>query len=164
MLFHGDWTHAPNSAHLSTECKCMTSQIETLFAPAAQQFTVHLITTNNVHVVFWADHWWNPVWLDNPTRLRTFIPDTDTHPPGVTFPRTAWVWLNCLRTGVRCFCSYLHKWNMTSSAACECGAEEQTVDHVVFQCPIHRPPHRLHGLMVVDIRTIEWLLNTWPKI
>jgi len=24
-----------------------------------------------------------------------------------------------------------------ASAACECGAEEQTVDHVVLQCPIH---------------------------
>jgi len=28
---------------------------------------------------------------------------------------------------------------MASSAACECGAEEQTVGHVVLQCPIHRP-------------------------
>jgi len=23
----------------------------------------------------------------------------------------------------------------------ECGAEEQTVDHVVLECPIHQPPH-----------------------
>ena len=29
---------------------------------------------------------------------------------------------------------------MAPSAACECGAEEQTVDEVVLQCPIHRPP------------------------
>ena len=25
-------------------------------------------------------------------------------------------------------------------AACKCGVEEQTVDHVVLQCPIYRPP------------------------
>jgi len=25
------------------------------------------------------------------------------------------------------------------SVTCECGAEEQTVDHVVLHCPIHRP-------------------------
>jgi len=37
----------------------------------------------------------------------------------------------------------------------------QTVDHVVLQCPIHRPPH---GLTVVDDETIEWLFNTCPKI
>jgi len=51
---------------------------------------------------------------------------------------------------------------MAPSAACECGAEEQTVDAVVLQCPIHRIPHGLHGLTVLDDQTIEWLLNTCP--
>jgi len=53
---------------------------------------------------------------------------------------------------------------MTSSAACECGAEEQTVDHVVRHYPIHRPPHGLHGLTVLDDETTEWLINTCPEI
>jgi len=51
---------------------------------------------------------------------------------------------------------------MAPSGACECGAE-QTVDHVVLQCPIRRPPHGLHGLTVLDDETIEWLLNTCPR-
>jgi len=38
------------------------------------------------------------------------------------------------------------------------------VDHVVLQCPIHRPPHGLHGLTVMDDETIEWLLNTCSEI
>jgi len=42
--------------------------------------------------------------------------------------------------------SFLYKWGMAPAAACECGAGEQTVDHVVLQCLIHRPPHGLHGL------------------
>jgi len=45
----------------------------------------------------------------------------------------------------------------------ECGAE-QTVDHVVLQCPIHRPLHGLHGLTVLDDETTEWLLNTCLEI
>jgi len=45
------------------------------------------------------------------------------------------------------------------SAACECGAKEQTADHVVLQCPIHRPCHGEHSLMVLDVETIEWLLT-----
>ena len=45
--------------------------------------------------------------------------------------RTTWVRLNCLRTGAGRFHSCLYKWSMTSSAVCECGAEEQTIDHVV---------------------------------
>jgi len=28
-------------------------------------------------------------WADDPTRLRTFIPDTGTHSPGMTLPRRA---------------------------------------------------------------------------
>ena len=32
------------------------------------------------------------------------------------------------------------------------------------QCPIHRPPHGLHGPTVLDDETMEWLLNTCPKI
>jgi len=53
---------------------------------------------------------------------------------------------------------------MVSSATCECGAEEQTVDHVVLVRPIHQPPHGLHGLTVLDNETTEWLLNTCPEI
>jgi len=66
-------------------------------------------------------------------------------------------------TGVGRFRSCLHKWGMAPSAACECGAEEQTAVHVVLQCPIHRP-HGLHGLMVQDVETTQWMLNTCPEI
>ena len=82
----------------------------------------------------------------------------------MTLPRRAWVLLNHIHTGIGRFRSCLCIWGMASSVACECGAEEQTVDHVVLQCPIHRPPHGLHGLMVLDDKTIEWLLNTCPEI
>jgi len=87
-------------------------------------------------------------------KLYTFIPDIVTYPPGMALPRTAWVLLNRLRTGVGRFRSCLHKCDMASSAACECGAEEQNADHVVFQCPIHRPLRGLHGLTVLDDETV----------
>ena len=75
------------------------------------------------------------------TRLRIFIPDTGEYSSRVTLPRRAWVRLNCLRIGVVRFYSCLYKWRMALSPACECGAEEQTVEHVVLQCPIHWHPH-----------------------
>ena len=70
----------------------------------------------------------------------------------MTLPRRAWVWLNHLHTGVGRFRSCLYEWGIASSAACECGAEEQTLDHVVLQYPIHRP---LHGLTVLEDETTE---------
>jgi len=53
---------------------------------------------------------------------------------------------------------------MIPSSACECGAEEQTADHVVLQCPIHQPPHELHGLTILADGTIDCLLNSYPEI
>ena len=61
-----------------------------------------------------------------------------THTHGMILPRRAWVRLNRLRTCVGRFDSCLYKWGIASSATCECGAE-QTVDHVILHCPIHRP-------------------------
>jgi len=40
-----------------------------------------------------------------------------------------------------------------------CAAQNTTVDHVVLCCPIHGPPHGVHGLTVLDNKTIKWLLN-----
>jgi len=82
----------------------------------------------------------------------------------MTLPRRAWVRLNRLRTVVGRFRSCLYKWDMASSAACECGAEEQTDDHVFLQCPFYRPPHGLHGLTVLDDETTEWLLHAYCEI
>jgi len=90
-------------------------------------------------------------WLENTTRLCSFIPDVGTHPPWTALPRIAWDRLNRLRTGVERFRSCLHKWGMSPSAACECGTDVQTVEHVVIHCPIHRPPYGVHGLTVLRV-------------
>ena len=82
----------------------------------------------------------------------------------MTFPRPAWARLNRLRIGVGHTRACVCKWGMASFAADECGAEEQTVAHVVLQCPIHRPPHGLHGLSVLNDETIERVFNTYPEI
>jgi len=109
------------------------------FVPAAQQL-ISSSDDNNRSAALCADHRSNEKWLENTTRLRTFIPDIGTHPRGMALPRIAWVRLNRLRTGVGRFRSCLYKWGMTSSAACECGSKEQTVDHVLLHCAIHRTP------------------------
>jgi len=96
---------------------------------------------------------------NNPTRLRTSIPDTGTHTPGMTLPRR-WVWLNCrcrtfslppVQMGYGLFCG-VWVWRRTNRQPC--------------RPPLSNPstPHGLHGLAVLDDETIEWLLNTCPDI
>jgi len=85
-----------------------------------------------------------------PTRLRIFIPDIGNHPLGATLPRRAWVRLNRLHSSVEHFRSCLQKWGMASSAACECGAEEQPSTMLSSNVQ-----YGLHGLTVLDDGTIE---------
>ena len=162
---HGAWTSSPRSAHLSTESECTAYQIETPIC--IRRITHQFNWQHRKFGAILADHRWNAEWLDNTTGLRTFSPSSPTPAntlPGMALPRTAWVRLNRLRTGVGRFRSMLAQMGMVTSATCECGAEEQTVDHVVLHCPIQRTPRGLHRLTVLDDETIESLLNTCPKI
>jgi len=76
------------------------------FVSSAQQL-ISLSDNNNKRAAQWADHQWNAEWADNPTRVRTLIPDTGAHIPGMTLPRKAWVQVNRFRTCVRRFRSCL---------------------------------------------------------
>ena len=146
-------------------CSTQCSPVHQVQKHSASNRDTHLCSphisssNNNIRTKHcaWADHQWKMEWLDNLTWLHTFIPDTSTYPPRLILPRTAWVRFSHL-------CSFLHKWGIASSAACECGAQEQIVEPVVLQCQICRPPHGLYDLMVLDGETIKCLLNTWPEI
>ena len=89
-------------------------------------------------------------YCENASRLRAFEPGISARPAGMGLLRAAWVKLNRLRTGVGRFYLSMHKWGLASSPNCECGAFEQTVDHVLNACPIHRAPHGARGLTVLD--------------
>jgi len=74
----------------------------------------------------------NGMWSGGTTPQDPAFSSLIPAPPRVTLSRRAWVRFDCLRTRVGHFCSCLYKWGMVSPAACECGAEEQTVDNVVL--------------------------------
>ena len=94
----------------------------------------------------WTNHKWNAEYCENASRLRALVPETGARPVGMGLPRAAWVKLNRLRTGVGGFHSSMHKWGLASSPNCECVASEQTADHVLTACSIHRAPHGTRGL------------------
>ena len=112
----------------------------------------------------WTNHKWNAEYCENASRLRALVPRTDSRPVGMGLPRAAWVKLNRLRTGVGRFHSSMHKWGLAPSPNCKCIASEQTADHVLTACPIHRAPHGARGLTVLDDETRCWLNNTIASI
>jgi len=102
-----------------------------------------------------------PETLRTSRRLRTFILDIGTHPAGMALPRTAWSVLTASAPVLGVSAPDYTNGGMAPSAAYECGAEEQTVDHVVLHCPIHRPPHGLHGLRVLDAELLSTCHEIW---
>ena len=112
----------------------------------------------------WKNHKWKTEYCKNASRVCAFVPETGARPVKMCLPRVAWVKLNRLRTGVGRFYSSMHKWGLVPSPNCECGASEQTADHVLTACPIHRAPHGARGLTVLDDKTRCWLNETTASI
>ena len=96
--------------------------------------------------------------------LCAFIPRTSTRPTGMGLPRSSWVRLNCLQAGVGCFQSFMHKWGLAPTSKCECGTAEQTAEHIILTCPVHRAPTGIHGLTVLDVDTRCWLSTITASI
>ena len=101
----------------------------------------------------WTNHKWKTEYCENASRFCAFMPKTGARPVGMGLPRAAWVKLNRQRIGVGRFHSSMRKWGLAPSPNCECGASEQTADHVLTACPIHRTPHEVRGLTVLDDET-----------
>ena len=112
----------------------------------------------------WKNYKWKAEYCENASRLRVFVPRTGARPVGIGLPRAAGVKLNRLRTGVGRFHSTMHKWGLAPSPNCECGASEQTADHILTACFIHRASHGARRLTVSDDETRCWLNNTTANI
>ena len=126
------------------------------FVPAGRNLLDNLARLT-IHASEWTNHKWKTEYCEGASRLCAFVPETGARPVGMGLHRSAWVKLNRLRTGVGRFHSYMHKWGLAPSPNCECGASEQTADHVLTVCPIHRAPHGARGLRVLDNKTRCWL-------
>ena len=122
------------------------------FVPAARNLLSNLVRLG-IRASEWTNHKWNAEYCENASRLRVFVPGTGARPVGMGLPRAAWVKLNRLWTGVGRFHSSMHKWGVAPSLNCECGASEQTADHVLTACPTHRAPHGARSLTVLDDET-----------
>ena len=115
------------------------------FVPVARSLLDNLARLG-IRASEWTNHKWKTEYCENASRLRAFVPEIGARPVGMGLPRAACAKLNLLQTGVGLFHSSMHKWGLAPSPNCECGASEQTADHVLTVCPIHRAPHGARGL------------------
>ena len=119
------------------------------FVPAALKLSKDFLKSD-ISVGCWAETKWNTKWQSNTSHLRTFIPDVNLKPLQMHVPISSWVKLNHLCIGVSLFRSTVHRLGMASTAACKCGVEEQTTDHIIIYCSSFHDPSRRIGLETVD--------------
>ena len=133
------------------------------FVPSARNLLDNLARLG-IRASEWTNHKWKTEYCENASRLHAFVPETGARPVEMGLPRAAWVKLKRLRTGVGRFHLSMHKWGLAPSPNCECAASEQTADHVLTACPIHRAPHGARGLTVLDDETRCWLNDITASI
>ena len=133
------------------------------FVPAAWKL-LDSLSKLHIRVKQWTKHKWNVDYLESTSRVRAFILRVSSRPPGMSLPRTSWVRLNRLRTGIGRFHSSTYKSGLAPSPNCECGATEQTADHVISSCLMHHVPRGTRGLQVLDDAIRCWLNTTTASI
>ena len=131
--------------------------------PAARKLLNH-VSELGIRVAQWTNYRWSAEYSKSISIIYVFISSASSRFLRIGFPRTSRVKLNCLRNGVGRFHSSMYKWSLAPLLKCECGATEQTPDHVISACPIHGAPREVAGLTVLDNDTRCWLNTTTASI
>ena len=133
------------------------------FVPAAWKLLGSLYKLD-IRVKQWTKHKWNADHLESTSRVHAFIPRVSSRPLGMSLPKTSWVRLNRLRTGVGRFHSSMYKWGLAPSPNCACGTTKQTADHVISLCLLHHVPIGTRVLQVLNDTARCWLNTTTASI
>lgn len=102
---------------------------------------------------------WSTQWLESNTTGLIHIENPTTRLPGFDLPRNLWCRLNRIRANSGVCADLLYKWCVLPSPVCDCGAELQTIRHIVTECPLRFYPGDIADFLVTSINTINWLKN-----
>ena len=80
--------------------------------------------------------------------------------PGFIQLRKIWCKLNRLRMGIGRCNSMLFKWNVIAGPACDCGAEIETVKHIIDECSLAKFEFGFTDLHNLTPEAVAWILTT----
>ena len=101
------------------------------FVPAARNLLNNLARLG-IRASEWTNHKWYAEYFEGASRLRACAQDRCQ---ACWVELTGAAWAQRLRTGVGRLPLSMRKWGLAPSPNCECGASEQTADHVLTECP-----------------------------
>ena len=116
------------------------------------QLATHLVENNFSPRSSWARDW--EVFLG---RNHNLVSDPSAVLRGMNLPRKEWTLLNRFRTDVGRSNYWKFKWGHVTDQSCDCGAELQTMNHVLNDCPLRAFSGGLEGLHMAGEAALEWL-------
>ncbi|XP_063535881.1 uncharacterized protein LOC134745694 [Cydia strobilella] len=78
-------------------------------------------------------------------------------PAGFEEPRRVWSALNRLRTGVGNCGHHWYKWGWSSSSACSCGHPDQTINHIILECPLTKYTGDVDDFKILSDEAVAYL-------
>jgi hypothetical protein len=88
---------------------------------------------------------------------KNLIEDPTKQLPGFDLPRKIWCKLNRFRTGHGKCNNMLFHWNIRENPSCECGAEKETIQHIVEECPLTKFQQGFSKLHLLTEDALNWL-------
>ena len=117
--------------------------------------TWQLNTARQSGVAQWTNYRWNTECCKNTSTLRAFISMTNARPVEMSLPRTAWVKGQLPADWCWTIPFFNAQWGLASLLDCECGAIEQTANHVWTVWPMASIRHYMDYM-------VWWFLTTNP--
>jgi Reverse transcriptase (RNA-dependent DNA polymerase) len=100
---------------------------------------------------------WRDQWSSTSPANGHLIIDPTVEPPGFNISRHEWVLMNRFRTG-QGKCAYLmNRWGFADSENCDCGHEQQTMEHIINDCPLRAFDGGLEVLHDATPEAIQYL-------
>ena len=100
---------------------------------------------------------WATSWNGFDGRNKFLVSNPTTAVGGMDLPRKDWALLNRFRTGVGRCNYWKYKWGLTQDQSCDCGADLQTMEHIISECPVRYFREGIASLHSVGEAGLEWL-------
>jgi hypothetical protein len=97
------------------------------------------------------------IWQDVDIFNKNLIEDPTKQLPGFDLPRKIWCKLNRFRTGHGKCNNMLFHWNIRENPSCECGAEKETIQHILEECPLTKFQQGFSKLHLLTEDALNWL-------
>jgi hypothetical protein len=100
---------------------------------------------------------WRVRWEEASGQANRGLPCITDTPPGFNLPRRHWTALNRIRTGHGRCADFFFKCGWLDSPECDCGAERQTVHHIVSECSLTAYDGDSQDFIYLNERAIDYL-------